>query len=291
MYIPDITSQDSMLWHIVLDQLHFEVLPATMRSPLAAELAGADAPSIAAVPNGPPVSLLVAAANEAFAWLPETAITRLLHELGVGFDPPGDLYSKLWALLRHALPGKADADLFNIMQLRSVEPNLDAYEVLADEALLEAMDDNDNKNEMRNFCKNVEVHLDAKKGFRDRLKQHADKLKPEPAAAKAKAKAKGKAGAKAKAKAAAAPPQDELFTEDSGRRFLPPRAVLYKDFYNKRWLVIDKITGSPRSRSWELHGDTRALCMVLLWAWQQNEKAGGESCPFEFIEQTAHSNR
>jgi hypothetical protein len=115
----------------------------------------------------------------------------------------------------------------------------------------------------------VEVDLDAKKGFRDRLKQHADKLNPEPAAAKAKAKAKGKAGAKAKAKAAAVPPPDELFTEDSGRIFLPPRAALYKDFYHKRWLVIDKITGSPRSRSWELHGDTRALCMVLLWAWQQ----------------------
>jgi hypothetical protein len=81
---------------------------------------------------------------------------------------------------------------------------------------------------------------------------------------------------------------DQLFDEDGARKFMPEGALIYKDQFNRRWLAFSH--GSSRSRSWTLHSDYGAMCMVLLWAWQVHRDHGGASCPYPWVEEGAASS-
>ena len=74
-----------------------------------------------------------------------------------------------------------------------------------------------------------------------------------------------------------------LFDEEVARRLMPPRAKLFKDRYNKRWLVYDHLSESSRSRSWRLYGDFLAMSLVIHWELQHTVEFGGTPNPHEFI--------
>ena len=76
-----------------------------------------------------------------------------------------------------------------------------------------------------------------------------------------------------------------LHTEAEAREWMPVTAdmTLYKDAFNGRWLVFDKLQNKSRSRSWSLYGEFKSMCMVLSWAWQQWAIHSANKCPHDWI--------
>ena len=63
--------------------------------------------------------------------------------------------------------------------------------------------------------------------------------------------------------------------------FLPAGSKVHKSTLDNRWRVT--LPPWKRSRTWSLYGELQALARCAFYIWQQQEKAGGADCPFDWI--------
>lgn len=277
-FVPKYQCMTNMMWLVVLDIKDWECQPCTFVSPLHASLlSSAFSPAITAKPTGPIESLMSASAASCFHDLPEAAISMFSKDLGLVPEAPADLYSKLVALIQCSRPNINDVELHSIMELRARDKQLDSFELLNTEGIYNFLDD-ESKKEVKEFKKDFESRAASAKPYKERLKAHGEKV--------VSAKAEKPAGRARKKQKPLNPGDGEVFTEEMAKQFLPADTSLCKDFSNQRWLI--KRNNMTRSRSFELYGDFKAMCLCLHWAWSLHEAATNQSCPFPFIQQ--HSN-
>lgn len=143
------------------------------------------------------------------------------------------------------------------------------------------------KKEVDSFTTDCAKSMEAQKDLKEKIKDKGKILFKAPPLSTAAANTGSKRKLAKNSGKQPSPGDDELMTEDTARQFCPKSCVLYKDYYNKRWIVAVRSTRLTRSRSWEYYGDMKSLCLVLQFAWEQHFRACGEDCPYEFVKRIA----
>jgi len=230
-------------------------------APLAARLVRAPF-AFGARLDGQPAGLLQTAARGCFAELVESSASAFCRLWGLQLQPGAGLFEKLEALVRFALPDISDADLLSIMQTRLLSSSGDAVQFLSEPDISEAF--GGDEKEVTAFQKDAAKQDEVLEPFKRKLHELAAKVSPSRPSAKQ--------GAKRKRTPVPVLSDNELFEEETARKFAPPHSTLFKDRFNGRWLLMCRLTNRSMSRSWQLHSEARSLAMVLQWGWKNHSR-------------------
>jgi hypothetical protein len=276
--VPDFEAGSlAMSWAFVLSEEDWEAQLLSWHSPLHLLCEGHDARICVAKTTGLPMSLLQAAARLAFHDLPLATIHKLGHRLKLGSVGDHSIYDQVEQLVRNSLPLISDATMLDIMRKRVKQDTISTTDMLSAPDIVAVF--GDDEEEVKKSYETRERDSVTMQPYKNKLKILASKVREATAATLPKSRRRGTAPATIN--------DDELFTESAARNFAPSTCKVYKDFFNARWLATT--SGSSRSRSWALYGETKALALVLLWAWEVHSSLHGESCPFGWIRKQAEA--
>jgi len=158
-----------------------------------------------------------------------------LQHYGVVPKAPGDLYSKLLAIVKFALPACSDEQLHAIMEQRVIQSqsSQESFDLLKSSDLEQILGQS-TKTEANKFTEDFGSNQKECEAFKTRLKEHGKRLmasKPKPRAADTKR------GTRAMTARIFTPGEHELMSAESVKEFLPPTCSIRKDFPNQRWLL------------------------------------------------------
>ena len=229
------------------------------------------------------LSLIAAAAKNCFMGMNEASIKTLCSRHLVAVEPADDMFKTLHKLISKVLPGVSEEQILNIMQKRISSKSLEVAEILATDEMAECF--GNDADQVKSYCHQVSHETEDLSSFKEQVQKLAQQFKPVPkVVSKPKPKNKGKHSA---AQPKARDPDLELLDEESAKKFIPPGSRLFKDYYNGRWLGFCR--GVTRSRSWQMHGDFRAMSMVISWLWKTSAEEDGHVCPYPWIEEAARA--
>ena len=207
---------------------------------------------------GKPEPLFVCAARQAFGDAPLLVLQRLCEHRGLGACGDKSLFECLQMLICNALPGIEPDALKRVMALRMRERGFETTDLFATDAAREAFDRSD-----------AQV-----------LKEHEAQAKAAAADAEPYMTAFqahfGAGAAKGRKKPVKWPTH---LTQEFARELCPPSCAIRKDTYNSRWFGCCSMLSATISRSWHLHGDRRALLLVLHQCWTWEQQLTGMVCP------------
>ena len=211
----------------------------------------------------------------------ETTISQIMKYEGLDISAGVGLCEKLVALTRHLLPDITDQEVLSILQKRLVLPGIEAAMYLDEEDTAGILQSEER--EVSKFKQDTDNNNNNLEPFNQSVVDFAGKIRTKPGikpcAAKAKATRKKSSSSSSTPTVPAA--GQVVISELEAHNFAPSIARVAKDLYNSRWLVT--CSAGTRSRSWTLHGERRALGLVLQWAWAQHCCMTGEDCPWAWV--------
>ena len=265
-------------WMVVLEVEHWECQPVLWHSPVQCCMAGglARPKGIVAKKVGPVLTYLQAAAKECFFKLSQPTIKKILGMVP-HTDPGTTLFENLKCLITALLPGATDEEIMDILQKRLKPPPATAAELLSDDVVESAFDQDDQKAVLEFVNKVSSKQMSA---FGEELVKARRVLNEGGGARGSKARKTAK-GSKAMSSRSnrqypvAVPPS---LTKEACNGCMPPGARCFVDGLENRYRVVFKPWGCF-SRSWTLHGEAEAYRLVCCWAWNLHTSATGEGCP------------
>jgi len=239
---------------------------------------------------GSPMPLKELAASSAFWDLGKGKLKSLCTEFGLSPPPACSLFVLLQLLVKHCLPGASEQEVLEIMSKRHYQEEKAAFQVPADDCL-ELVDDKDKKGFEDDLEKEKQEAAE-RESFRTSPKALREKVK----VATSSSSSSQATGSRKKARLDPVASVSWLsswrgpvlfepstlaagsMTESEAQQMCPPMCKVFMDAYNARWRVNMPGVGS-KSRSWGMYGHTKALELVLIWAWQQAlDREGADYC-------------
>lgn len=240
-----------------------------------------------AVPRGVAMELSAVSATSGFRNMSLHALKEFAALSSIDIPTSSDLFDVLLLLMKRFLPGRSDFEYEEMISTR----NLDRGDIVCpdffDSAEVRGAFGEQDQKFVDGWLK--ERRSEVSNGFAQKVAAFRSSAlakakapsKPPSAAAKKAAKAKVSEGTRLYPRAVKA----ASITEAEAMAFLPQGASVFRSRLDNRWRMS---MGPHRiSRCWTLHGELKAFAICARFLWSAHHVAGGEECPFAWIQATA----